>query len=516
MIKKQAIIIGYFRQGKSKKELSRELNVSRNTVKKYISEYNQKQGAENDLTKIPAKGVMEVPIYDTKNRSRIKLTPTVCQLIDGYLSDNRRKQSIGRSKQQMKGIDIHEALLDAGHQIAYRTVSKYIQRQKNRSKEVFIRQHYDPGQAVEFDWGYVKIDIGGKPKQLMLAVFTCTYSNHRWARLYYRQGMAAFLDAHACYFTAARGVPQQMVYDNMRTAVKKFTIRNADKLPTDDLLKLCTYYAFDYRFCNARRGNEKGKVERSVEYVRRKAFCRLDSFETLADANQHLSNICEQLAQRSAHGHTQSIQSRFEEALACMKATPLTPYDTADLRSLRVNKYSCVEIDRNYYSVLEGHVGQILDVKVYADTIEVYNDKNKCIAIHERQHSRFQYYLQLDHYLKTLKTKPGALMGALSFRQADERLRALFETYFTLQAKVFIDLLLWCRSQNHSIEDLQKATHQCYTYCPHQLVDLDKIKVLLQRNSAIQIQPKSQPTSDMSSDISAHCTQQLQTINALI
>jgi transposase len=516
MIKKQEIIIGYFRQGKSKKQLARDLEVSRNTVKKYISAHKEKQSVEYDLTKIPPEGVLEAPIYDAKNRSRKKLTTAVCKQIDVYLSDNRRKQGIGRSKQQMKGVDIYEALLDAGYKIGYRTVCRYIRQGVLKNREVFIRQDYDPGQAVEFDWGYVKIDIDGKSKQMMLAVFSCTYSSHRWARLYYRQDMAAFLDAHSCYFTATGAVPQQIIYDNMRTVVKKFTIRNADKLPTDDLLKLCTYYTFDYRFCNAGKGNEKGKVERSVEYVRRKAFCRLDSFDTLADANTHLSTICNQLAQRSAHGHTQSIQSRFDEALGYMKVIPLSPYDTADLRSLRVDKYSCVQIDRNYYSVLEGHVGQLLDVKVYPNSIEVYDDKNKCIAIHERQHSRFQYFLHLDHYLKTLRTKPGALMGALSFKQADERLRALFEQYFTLQSKVFIDLLLWCRSQNYSIEEMQKATHQCHRYCPHQLVDLDKIKVLLQRNSSTQIQTTSMGTSDMSRDIYAHCTQQLEAINALI
>ncbi len=516
MIKKQEIIIGYFRQGKSKKQLARDLDVSRNTVKKYISEHEQKQSIEDDLTKTPPKGVLEAPIYNAKNRSRITLTPIVCQLIDGYLSDNRRKQGIGRSKQQMKGVDIYEALLDAGYQIGYRTVCRYLRQGVLKNREVFIRQDYDPGQAVEFDWGYVKIDIGDKPKQVMLAVFTCTYSNHRWARLYYRQDMAAFVDAHASYFTATRGVPQQMVYDNMRTVIRKFTIRNADKLPTDDLLKLCTYYTFDYRFCNAGKGNEKGKVERSVEYVRRKAFCRIDSFKSLAAANEHLAAICGQLAERSAHGHTQSIQSRFDEALGYMKTIPATPYDTAALRSLRVDKYSCVQIDRNYYSVTEGHVGQILDVKIYPDSIEVYDHKKRCIAVHERQHSRFQYYLHLDHYLKTLKTKPGALMGALSFKQADERLRALFEQYFTLQSKVFIDLLLWCRSQNYSITDMQKAVQQCYACCPHQLVDLDKIKVLLQRDSNTQIQTTSLGTSDMSRDIATHCTQQPEAINALI
>ena len=515
MIKKQEIIIGYFRQGKSKKQLARELDVSRNTVKKYILAHQEKQSAKGDLTIIPSKGVVEVPVYDVKNRSRIRLTSEICKVIDDYLAENRRKQSIGRSKQQMKGVDIHEALLDADYQISYRTVCHYIHQQKIKGREVFIRQHYTPGQAVEFDWGYVKIDINGQPKQMMLAVFTCTYSNHRWARLYYRQDMASFLDAHAHYFTASQGIPQQLVYDNMRVAVKKFTLRNADKLPTDDLLKLCTYYTFDYRFCNARRGNEKGKVERSVEYVRRKAFCRIDSFDSLAAANDHLAAISNQLAQRSAHGYSQSIQSRFDEALKYMKATPVTPYDTAELRAVRVDKYSCVQIDLNYYSVLEGHVGQVLDVKVYPDRIHIYDSKRKCIATHERQHSRFQYYLHLDHYLKTLRTKPGALMGSLSIQQADERLRTLFEQYFILQPKIFIDLLLWCQSR-YAIEEMQKATQQCYNYCPHQLVGLDKIKVLLQSNLSEKVQAKSLGTSDMSREIALHCTGQLEAINALI
>jgi hypothetical protein len=126
-----------------------------------------------------------------------------------------------------------------------------------------------------------------------------------------------------------------------------------------------------------------------VEYVRRKAFCRIDSFDSLAAANDHLAVICNQLAQRSAHGHSQSIQSRFDEALKYMKATPVTAYDTAELRAVRVDKYSSDQVDLNYYSVLEGHVGQVLDVKVYPDSIHVYDSKRKCIATHERQHSRF-------------------------------------------------------------------------------------------------------------------------------
>jgi len=66
----------------------------------------------------------------------------------------------------------------------------------------------------------------------------------------------------------------------MRVVIKKFVGRQ-EKEPTEGLLKLCTYYHFEYRFCNVRKGNEKGHVERSVEIERRKIFSKRIDFESL-------------------------------------------------------------------------------------------------------------------------------------------------------------------------------------------------------------------------------------------
>jgi len=80
--------------------------------------------------------------------------------------------------------------------------------------------------------------------------------------------MESFLDAHVKFFNKVGGVYKTIVYDNMKVAVAKFVSRT-EKEPTEDLLKLSMYYRFKYRFCNAKRGNEKGHVEKSVEYIRR-------------------------------------------------------------------------------------------------------------------------------------------------------------------------------------------------------------------------------------------------------
>ena len=87
-----------------------------------------------------------------------------------------------------------------------------------------------------------------------------------------------------------------MVYDNMRVAVKKF-VGLHEKEPTKALTELSIYYGFNFRFTNIAKGNEKGHVERSVEYVRRKVFSEPgnDKFDTLAEANQFLLAGCMKL-----------------------------------------------------------------------------------------------------------------------------------------------------------------------------------------------------------------------------
>ena len=82
-----------------------------------------------------------------------------------------------------------------------------------------------------------------------------------------------------------------MVYDNMRVAVKSFV--GGDKKPTEALMKMSGFYCFEYRFCNVRAGWGERTCERSVEYVRRKAFCPTDHFGDIHSAQEHLNRyVC--------------------------------------------------------------------------------------------------------------------------------------------------------------------------------------------------------------------------------
>ncbi len=510
MREKQAIIIGHFSDGKSARALSRDLGINRRTVQKYIDEYSQLH-CQGD-TPIPASGVMEPPRYRSSGRIRRALSEEVCRKLEGYLKLNAERRKAGLGKQQMKRTDMHEALLAAGHQIGYNTVCVYVRGRLQQGREAYIRQVYSPGQSVEFDWGEVRLQLGGQLKRLMLAVFTSAYSNHRYALLFYRQDMISFLSAHVAYFAAVAGVAGELVYDNMRVAVRRFACRNEDKQATEDLLRLSAYYGFRYRFCNARRGNEKGHVERSVEYVRRKAFSQHIEFDDLAAANAHLLSRLEALNQRPVSGQEQTIAQRFAEEQAVMKSVPAQPFDACEVRLAKVDKYCCVRIDNNYYSLSDHLVGQYVQVRVHALHIELYDRQSeRLLATHQRRHTSHQYYMQLAHFLPTLCQKPGALLGSLAWQQADQWLQQLLQQHFDpAQPQLFIELLRWVSQHPFDYAQLQQAVEHLHGCRPHLPVDPEAVKIHLQAMARGATPGAAQQSGAHRGAISRQAQQQLQ------
>lgn len=520
MSTKQRIIIGFFHDGKSLRRLSEELQIHRNTVKKYVEEHKRRLVQCDDPEAVRQRGVVQSPRYDSSNRPKRALTEEVCARIDALLRLNEEHRRAGRAKQQLKRTDILEALHEEGFSIGYTTVCRYVNAQLRQGGEAFIRQAYTPGQSVEFDWAEVEVRLAGKVKRLMLAVFTSAYSNHRWAMLFYRQDMASFLHAHVSYFRDVGGVAGELIYDNMRVAVAKFTRRNADKQPTEDLLKLSAYYGFSYRFCNVRRANEKGHVERSVEYVRRKAFSRKIDFEDLTAANVHLSEMLVKLNEKPVSGQKQSIQVRFAEEQAIMKPAPAVAYDAAEIRLLRVDKWSCVRVDTNFYSVPDQQVDQWVEARIYALRIELYDrHKGHLLATHHRHHTAHQSYIVLDHFLASLRRKPGALLGSVAWQQADKTLRRLYKQYFTDRPKVFIELLWWCSQQGFQLDQLRTTLARLLERRPHLPVDPDAVRIALRasRHGSYSAQKDRDATSSGPDGqlIRQHAHRQLQQVQQL-
>ena len=302
MTTKQEIILRHYRQGHSQRRINRDLGVSRKTIKKYIEEYEKSRSEGGDSG--VKSSILTPPKYDTSTRKRRKLTEVMKIQIEKYLEKNGEKRKSGQHKQVLRKIDIWEALKAVGYEIGYTTVCNYVRSVEGR-KEAYIRQRYQPGDVCEFDWGEVKLYIDGVLRVYQLAVFTLAWSNYRYALLYHRQDSQSFQQSHVCFFHHLGGIPQQLVYDNMRVAVRRFVGRT-EKEATDGLLGMSMYYQYDFRFCNAGKGNEKGHVERSVEYIRRKAFALEDAFDSQEQANAHLLKILVKLNAKDQVGKGKS------------------------------------------------------------------------------------------------------------------------------------------------------------------------------------------------------------------
>lgn len=483
----------YLREEKSQREIAIVTGIDRKTVRKYIKEYESKkkeiEQSKNEIhTGELIQDLVDAPKYKVGVRTKRVMTKEIEQKIKDHLQENEEKRKKGLRKQLKKPIDIFETLDEEGIEISYSTVLRTIRQLEKKVKEAFIKGSYLPGGICEFDWGEVKVQIKKKWTKLQMAVFTSAFGNYRIAYLFTKQKMECFHEAHALFFKEVGGIYQTMVYDNMRVAVKRFV--GTEKEPTDGLLKLSIYYGFKFQFCNIRKGNEKGHVERSVEVIRRKAFAFRDSFETLEEANQYLYEVCE----RRNRKPQPSLQNQTaEESLKQEKRYFLLlppPFDAARIQNVRVDKYSTVVIDQSHYSVPDHLVGEIVKVKVYSNRILCFHEEKK-MAEHIRLTGCHEWSLHLEHFTNTLKKKPGALAGSTALQQADKKIQTIYKRYYISREKEFIELIQFIRDES-TIAEVEKSIKELRKINPSH-VTTDKIKVLCAKN-----QNKTPPASPVS------------------
>lgn len=478
---KQKIILKHYHEGKTQRAISRETGISRKTIRSYIKRYEEKRAAlaENndpEANNELISSIVEKPKYDSSSREKLKLNKEVIDEIKHHLEENEKKRAIGRHKQQKKKIDIYEALQKKGYDIGYTTVCNTVRHLDKETKEAYIKQEYGPGEVCEFDWTEVKLTIAGQKMSLQMAAFTDASGNYRDADLFRNQKTESFLEAHADFFENIQGVYHQMVYDNTRVVVKRF-VGPTEKEPTEELIKLSMYYGFKFRFCNNNAGWEKPHVERSIEYIRRKAFSRRDEFSSIEEAQEHLKEVLQELnSKKQPHNNNKSAREILEKEREHLLPVP-PRYDTARTTEARVDKFSTICVDSCHYSVPELYVGDFVLAKVYTSKIVCYHNSEK-IAEHKRKYGFKKWSIDIKHYQKTLKKKPGALAGSVALKQVEPELQKIYHQYYTGREKEFIYLIELIGEK--SWEEV-KAAISSLEKLPSVDISTDKVKAICNR-----------------------------------
>ena len=249
-----------------------------------------------------------------------------------------------------------------GFDASYSTVAQEINRIKQSGRECFIRQEYNFGDRLEYDFGEVKLVIGGILKKYYIAVLSSPAGNFRWCYLYDNCKKEVFMDSHVRFFEMIGGVYKEIVYDNMRNAVTKFVGKN-EKESNEDLVKMGLYYGFDINVTNAFSGNEKGYVEGSVKYLRNQIFATNYKFNTEEAVIEYMESQLMKLNENS----------KIEEEKKFLKETK-PPLEIANITTSVVNKYAFVQIENNFYLVPEYLVGLTVTSKIYYNKILIYSN----------------------------------------------------------------------------------------------------------------------------------------------
>lgn len=439
-------IIKLKEQGYSNRKVEKMLKINRKTIAKYWNEYQTNiEKLNNTKDDLEIKEIQEKivakPKYNSKNRVKRKITLEFITALKNILNEELEKEKIlGTNKQALTKLQIYELLKKKGFDVSYSSVANEIAKIKNSGKECFIRQDYEFGDRLEYDFGEVKLVINGITRKYYIAVLSSPAGNFRWCYLYDNCKKEIFLDSHVRFFKMLGGVYKEIVYDNMRNVVTKFIGKNEKEL-NEDLVKMSIYYGFEINVTNAFSGNEKGYVEGSVKYLRNKIFAENYKFISEEAAIEYMESQLIKLNENS----------EIEEEKKHLKiAKP--PLELANITSSVVNKYGFIQVENNFYSVPEYLVGRKVTSKIYYNKILVYSDY-ELICEHKKIDGTKKISADIRHYLKTLSKKPGALKNSYALK-SNPILRTIYNKYYIQKPKDFIQII--AENKEKSDKELEK------------------------------------------------------------
>lgn len=345
----------------------------------------------------------EPPGYRLQTKRPSKLDPFLPIIHEILLSDRKVHR-----KQRHTSRRIFERLRDEhDYDGGWTLVKDAVRAWRQQHQEVFLPLSHPPGEA-QVDFGFADVWLDGELTKVALFVMTLPYSDAVFIQAFPRECTEAFLEGHRRAFEFFGGVPVRISYDNSKIAVGRIT-GSRERTVTREFLRLKSHYLFDDHFCLVRRPNEKGHVERLLDYARRNFMVPVPRVRDLETLNAHLTERCRSDLQRQLRGKP----AAKDELLAEERTHFLQPLPTQTFESHRVlmataSSLSLVRFDRNDYSVPTQYAHRQVTIVATVDEVRIVFE-HRLIARHRRCWKKQQSLFEPVHYLALLERKPGGL-----------------------------------------------------------------------------------------------------------
>lgn len=302
---------------------------------------------------------------------------------------------------------LHEMVRQRGYEGSMSQFRHLVARYRPKpAAEAYLRLRTLPGEQAQCDWAHFgHMHIGQARRPLMAFVMVLSWSRQAYLQFFLNANTASFIRGHAAAFEAWHGVPRVVLYDNLKSAVLE---RRGDLIRFNPaLLALSGHYHFEPRPVALARGNQKGRVERAIRYIRG-AFFEGRQFSSLADLNEQAQLWCCETAsqRRCPESKELTVEQAFGQERPHLLTLPDTPFTTDEVVIVRTGKTPYVRFDLNDYSVPHQHVQRNLTVSASATEVRIL-DGQTVLATHPRSYDRGQH-IECEDHVKDLEQRKRA------------------------------------------------------------------------------------------------------------
>jgi transposase len=380
------MILELYRQGISITAIARRTGRDPKTIRKYIE-----------------RGI-EAPVYGPRSVGR----PSK---VAAYLDFLRERVA---AFPDLSAARLTREIRALGYAGAYTAVKRYLAaiRPENGPKPFEVRFETPPGVQAQVDFARFVVDFADDPgtsRIVWLFSLVLGHSRFIFARYVMHQDLQTLLRCHIQAFAALGGVPIEILYDRMKTAVTGED-DTGHIIYNRSLLALARHYRFQPRACRPYRAKTKGKVERPFSYIRRDFFLGR-SFRNLDDLNAQLTGWLDTVANVRIHGTTQRLVAEaFAAEQPELQTLPEHRFDAVLELERRVSHDGFVAVGGNYYSVPD-RTRRVVEVQQLPDRIRILDGGN-LVAEHPILEGRKQYRIDRSHRTGGSGTRPRANSAA--------------------------------------------------------------------------------------------------------
>src|SRR5579864_4928831 len=305
---------------------------------------------------------------------------------------------------RLRATRIFQMIGDRGYSGSVVQLRRAVSRLRPQKREPFLQLQLFPGEQAQVDWAHFgQVMVGRARRALSCFVMTLSYSRALYLEFFFDQTMENFLRGHVHAFEYWPGQPRVILYDNLKSAVLERRGNQIQFHPR--LIELSAHYHFAPRPCQVRAGNQKGRVERAIRYVR-DSFWAGRAFTTLAECNRQALLWRDQVAhpRRWPGGDSRTVADVLAEEQSRLLPPALHAFSTDRIETVRSRKTIYVRFDLNDYSIPPEAVGRQLTLVASDITVRILDGSFE-IARHARTYDRHQLVLDAAHQEAVLQIK---------------------------------------------------------------------------------------------------------------